>query len=100
MAALSVEVDHDEDLWTIVLDGELDSSTALVLRQSVGEIQGPCKVDGNALGFVDTAGVGELVKLAKRTASVSFVNPPPRFTRLVHMMGLGEVFGLTQGVGR
>jgi hypothetical protein len=43
MAALPVEVDHAEDLWTIVLDGELDSSTALVLRQSVGEIKVPAR---------------------------------------------------------
>jgi adenylate kinase len=69
--------------------GELDLSTAPILRACFASIDGPIDVDCSGLEFVDAQGLGVLASTSARAdASFVFVDPSRSLLRLLRVTGL------------
>jgi anti-sigma B factor antagonist len=93
----------DEASQTFLLAGELDAATAArgrrQLRSAVRTGHGPLVLDCSAVQFIDAAWLGVLVGTARYGnelgRKVMVVNPSDRMSRLLRLLGLQWLTGLT-----
>jgi anti-sigma B factor antagonist len=82
----------------VMLEGELDSSTAASLRERVESIPPqpaqPLIFDLTGLRFMDSAGIAVLIGATARAGSVSLRNPSPIIRRVLQATGLSSVFSI------
>lgn len=95
MATLDVSVTPLNGSCVVVLEGDLDVSTASLLRSHVDGVGGHVLIDCRDLTFVDSVGLGELMRLANRSESIVLARPRDQLRRVVELMGLAETLGLT-----
>lgn len=103
---LSVSIDRVEAFTVVRLDGELDHATAPVLAATVdGQIgtgTGPVVVDLTNLRFIDSSGLGVLLRshraLSGQHGSLHLAGPSPRITKLLGRTGLDLVFNIHHSV--
>jgi anti-sigma B factor antagonist len=79
----------------LVVHGEIDMSTAPVFAQALrieadGSDEGELRVDLTNVSFMDSSGVGALVKLA-RTEVVRIVAASPAVQRVLQLSGLEAI---------
>ncbi|MCW2796411.1 STAS domain-containing protein [Nocardioides sp.] len=90
------------------LDGELDLFSALHLRRVLNHVATTASrsltIDLEHVLFVDASALGLLEKvwneLRARHVVVDVINPSPRFSWLVDIVGLRSTFGLPQPDGQ
>ena len=67
---LNIDVQRSEGRCTVRLDGDIDMSTAPVLRKALLEvIETPVErllIDLGGVGYIDSSGVGTIVELRRR----------------------------------
>ncbi|HUJ65942.1 MAG TPA: STAS domain-containing protein [Acidimicrobiales bacterium] len=89
---LSVEVAGGPSETVIMLSGELDLSSVGPLQRKVDEVVacGPGTVvfDLSDLSFLDSTGIGLLVRTSGRIDSIKIRNPSPFVRQIIRMMGL------------
>jgi anti-sigma B factor antagonist len=98
-AALRIEIeDVDVGECLVTLVGEIDIATAPLLRERFIElIERGCRsltVDGSAVRFIDSTGIGVLVGCRSRLRSdggtLSVVRPSDRFRRACEVAGVAR----------
>jgi anti-sigma B factor antagonist len=94
----------DGDRLRLILSGAIDVSVAAEIaalaEAAVAGHTGDVVVDLTDVSFIDSSGVGALVglnnSLADRGLGTLHVRPgPPNVMRVLHLVGLDEVFHLT-----
>jgi anti-sigma B factor antagonist len=89
---LSVEVTGGPSEKVITLSGELDLSSVGPLQKKVDEVVAgaPDTVvfDLSDLSFLDSSGIGLLVRTSGRIDSIKIRNPSPFVRQIIRMMGL------------
>jgi anti-sigma B factor antagonist len=95
---LDIELSHDEDGVVIVLSGELDVSTAPLLRDRLnllirsGAIKLTCYIPG--LRFIDSSGLSVLLMAHKRLnklgGTLTLLSPVPSVRRLLEITGVDD----------
>jgi anti-sigma B factor antagonist len=89
---LSVEVTEGPAETVITLSGELDLSSVGPLQKKVDEVVAgdPETVvfDLSDLSFLDSTGIGLLVRTSGRIDSIKIRNPSPFVRQIIRMMGL------------
>ena len=96
---LRVDVEHRDDLALIVTVGEIDAATAGDLASAVtGALAaGSARVvvDLAQVGFIDSTGLGVLVKSHRAAvaagATFAVVNPTPQTRKLIRVLGLDQL---------
>jgi anti-anti-sigma factor len=82
----------------ILLNGELDISSAETLRGAVEEIvaEGPKRLvfDLSGLSFMDSSGIAVMVYAANNVATVELLHPSRVVRRVVEATGLSDVLRL------
>ena len=91
---LSLDVRRDGDSITVLAEGEIDKATAPILRDCLTELQGDVVLDLAALEFLDSTGLGVLIR-ANRTleqtgGTLRVRAPQPQVRRVLDITGLGE----------
>jgi len=94
----SVDVLDEEGLTVVLLSGELDLSTAPVLRECLERLSSAVGrtvlMDLTNLTFVDSSGISALIMGCKRTraqgGSFSLISPQPTVRRVLQMQGVFE----------
>ena len=94
MATLDVSVTPLNGSCVVVLEGDLDVSTAPLLRSQLDRVGGHVLIDCRELNFVDSVGLGELMRLANQAESIVLARPRDQLRRVVELMGLAETLGL------
>lgn len=99
--SLTVEVTHGDELTLMVtVEGEVDMATASQLQKTVIDAidRHPTRhviVDGDAMPFLDAAGITALIGIyrhaAARHADVRLVNVRPRVAYVLRLAGLVDV---------
>lgn len=99
--ATTVEIDTHLDptgAQIVILTGELDSSNAASLQESMAAItaQHPQRLifDLAGLRFMDSAGIAVLISAAAQLSSVSVRNPSPIIRRVLETTGLSSVLAI------
>jgi anti-sigma B factor antagonist len=90
---------YDEWRAAIALHGELDIANATELRaqlnRHIDEGRRVIRVDAQAVEFIDSTAIGELIAASERCraehGSLILTNVPPRLQRLVSIAGLDNV---------
>ena len=94
----------DGDRLRVILSGAIDVSVAAEIAaladSAVAAHTGDIVVDLSDVTFIDSAGVGALValnnSLADRGTRTLYLQPgPPNVMRVLHLVGLDEVFQLS-----
>lgn len=96
--ATTVEIDTRLDptgAQIVILSGELDSSNAASLQESMAAAIAPHNqrliFDLTDLRFMDSAGIAVLIGAATQVTSVSVRNPSPIIRRVLETTGLSSV---------
>ena len=91
-SALGIAVDPGPDGHVIALSGELDISTAAELDSTLDRLASSPAVrlifDLSGLRFMDSSGIGALVRAAGRVGAVSIVRPTDGVRRVLAATGL------------
>jgi anti-anti-sigma factor len=82
----------------VVLEGDLDIATAPILRSHLDLLMGHVLIDCREVAFVDSVGLGELMRLASHVESIVLARPRDQLRRVVELMGLSETLGVTGNV--
>ena len=98
MATLQVSVTPLDGSCFVVLVGELDISTAPILRSHLDFVRSHVLIDCQQLTFVDSVGLGEFMRIANRVESLALARAPEQLRRVIALMGLSENLGLSQEV--
>jgi anti-anti-sigma factor len=96
---LRVDVEHRDDLALVTAVGEVDAATADELSSAVAAaLAGGYQrvvVDLAQVGFIDSTGLGVLVKSHRAAvaagASFAVVNPTPMTRKLIRLLGLDQL---------
>lgn len=97
MPVLKVEQRSRDDCLTVHVDGELDSSSAAVLRTALAALDGddPVIVDLRAVPFMDSAGLGALIggirRLRAGGTAVAICARPGAVRRLLTVTGFDRI---------
>lgn len=99
--------DPAANVWNAALTGELDVFEAPKLLESaqraLSEHPGGMALDCAALTYIDSMGLGALVKLNKQVEAaggkVTLTGLLPRIKKLFAITGLLETFGMEEGNG-
>ena len=98
VAALTVSVMALDEGCFVELAGELDISTASILRAHMDVVRSRVLIDCRGLVFVDSVGLGELMRIANRVESILLARPSEQLRRVVELMGLAETLKLSRDV--
>jgi anti-sigma B factor antagonist len=89
---LSVDVTEGPSETVIRLSGELDLSSVGPLQKTVDEVVAAetdsVVFDLSDLSFLDSTGIGLLVRTSVRIDSIKIRNPSPFVRQIIQMMGL------------
>jgi anti-anti-sigma factor len=95
---LDIEASEDGAVVTLRLTGTLDLSTVRVLDAASGRLPAGCRsvvLDLSGLAFLDSTGIGALVRLRQRLESelrtMAITNPSERTTFVLELTGLGHL---------
>lgn len=105
---LDIRTQHDGNVCTIALDGEVDVYTAPRLKEElVSLIQGDCTyliVDLEKVGFIDSSGLGVLVSALRRArekdGAVRIVCTRENILKIFRITGLDKVFPIFSDVAQ
>lgn len=99
--ALTVLIQHRPEFALVTVAGEVDLTTAPLLRVRLTELAatgGPLVVDLSRVGFIDAAGLGALAHIASLATvyggSLHVVTAQPRVRMLLSISGLEQHVGL------
>lgn len=99
-AELKISTSGDDDR-RLVLAGELDTHTAPLLEERMGELADTAEVvlDLSATTFISSAGLSAILKAQRRleTGGGSLVvsDPDPMVARTIELSGLAETLGIS-----
>lgn len=104
--ALTVLIRHRPDFVLVTVAGEVDLTTAPLLRVRLTELAasgGPVVVDLSRVGYIDAAGLGVLAHIASLATvyggTLRVATAQPRVRMLFSISGLERHVGLAWSVG-
>lgn len=100
MEAFRVAVRQEDATCRITLAGELDTSTAPILRDALTAVHGRVTVDCEELSFADSTGIAELLTLARRVESIELKRPSAQLRRSLEILDLTATLGLEERATR
>ena len=71
--SLDIEVRTEGNVCVVVVGGEVDMATAPQLDAALATVEGDVVVDLAAVTFLDSSGIGVLVKAAQRASAAGHV---------------------------
>jgi anti-anti-sigma factor len=96
MEAFRAAVTQSEEACRVTVAGELDVSTAPILREVLSDVHGDVTIDCDQLAFADSSGIAELLALAYRVDSICLEHPSTQLRRSLEILDLTEILGLEQ----
>lgn len=92
--------DEERSIWLIELAGEVDIYTAGQLKETfikiMEEKKENIKIDGTALEYIDSTGLGVLIGALKRLKeedkNITIGNIKPSIRKLLNITGLDKIF--------
>lgn len=99
--SLTIDIDTHDGASTIVLRGELDADNCHSLHEATAGISGGnVTMDLGGLDFVDSSGIGQILKIKERVdgggGSFSLSEMSPSVQRVLEITGLLEYLGSSQ----
>ena len=98
-APLAVEISSREGALIVALSGELDISNVATLERELDAVlaSNPPRLvfDLGQLRFLDSSGIGLLLRIKSRTASIEVRKPTKIVQQVIEYMGLANVLGMT-----
>ncbi len=96
--SLTIDIDNHDMGSTIVLTGELDADNCHQLQTATADIgSGAVNMDLGGLGFVDSSGIGQIIKLKERVdgggGSFSVTAMSPSVHKVLEITGLLDYLG-------
>ncbi len=96
---LTVQIEDGVDGWEIVVVGEIDMATSSTLRAYIDGVivleRGDIVLDLSGVGFMDSTGLGVIVKAARDLEAKGFElvlrAPSPRVRRVLQITGIGRL---------
>ena len=91
----------DNDEHRLVLSGELDTHTAPMLAERLGEVSGAADIvlDLSATTFISSAGLSVILteqrRLEAHGGSLIVSDPAPTVARTIELSGLADTLGLS-----
>ncbi|SMP58322.1 STAS domain-containing protein [Anoxynatronum buryatiense] len=90
---------EEEQLWVLVLEGEVDLHTAGILKKAVNEMleekKGSIRIMGDQLEYIDSTGlsvfIGTLKQLQKENLNILVRNLKPSIKKLLNITGLDKI---------
>lgn len=99
--ALKIQKTYNEheELWVLVLEGEVDLHTAGSLKETVAQMleerKGSIRVIGDGLDYIDSTGlsvfIGAIKKLQKDNHHIIVTNLKPSIKKLLNITGLDKI---------
>lgn len=99
--ALRIEKTYNEQeqIWDLVLEGEVDLHTAGTLKEAVAEMleekTGSIRLEGERLEYIDSTGlsifIGAIKKLQKEEYRMIALNLKPSIKKLLNITGLDKI---------
>ena len=94
--------DSAQDLWTIVIDSDMDLYSVPKLKEMmlecIGEHKSSFTLDCNSMDYIDSTGLGVLVSVNKHikvyNGVVSIVGLKPHIKKIFTITGLETVFNI------
>jgi anti-anti-sigma factor len=82
------------------LIGDADIGSAAVLRKQLNDVTGPAVIDLVDVGYIDTAGLRELQRVAARigSGSMTLINGAAHLHRLFYLVGFDRLFVIIDAV--
>lgn len=100
--ALIVEKEYieSENLWKILLNGEIDISSSLKLKEELNlildEKELSINIDMSNLAYIDSTGLGVLIGILKRVKksenNIYISNVKTNISKLLRITGLDKIF--------
>lgn len=99
---ISLHPSQDKQVYTLLVDGEIDVSNADQLRVALNQLLDDevahAMVDLTNVGYIDSTGIGVLMGAAHRAKDLkthlSVVCPHKNIRRIFDMLGVGDVVEL------
>ena len=90
---------EEEQLWVLVLEGEVDLHTAGTLKNAVNEMleekKGSIRIMGDHLEYIDSTGlsvfIGALKHLQKENLNILVRDLKPSIKKLLNITGLDKI---------
>ncbi|MEN1760064.1 STAS domain-containing protein [Anoxynatronum sibiricum] len=90
---------EEEQLWVLVLEGEVDLHTAGILKKAVNEMldekKESIRIMGDQLEYIDSTGlsvfIGTLKQLQKENLNILVRNVKPSIKKLLNITGLDKI---------
>jgi anti-sigma B factor antagonist len=101
---VQVEGGRHSELPTLRIVGELDASSADLVREAAGDLRHvPCvAIDLSGLEFMDSAGMGALIAslrtIREAGGRVALVGPRPSVGRVIHAAGFERIVPVVETV--
>lgn len=99
---LSYDITRRDDRVIVSLVGEVDLETSPGLRETLLELASETPVlvaDCSRLTFIDSTGLAALLAahkaMAERSGTFEIADPPGMLSKMISIVGLGDVFTLT-----
>jgi anti-anti-sigma factor len=96
--SLTIDIDHSDEGSTVVLTGELDADNCHRLQSETADIgNGAVTMDLGGLDFVDSSGIGQIVKFKERVGrsggTFTIIAMSPSVQKVLEITGLLDYLG-------
>jgi len=95
-------LDNENNFWNIVLEGELDVSTADKLKEYLHKLADEqiidMKINLSNLDYIDSTGLGVMIgvlkKLKVEEKEIHIINPKSNVKKIFTITGLDKIFNM------